>query len=531
MQKIFISYRRADTADVTGRVCDYLREHFGDEVLFKDVDSIPFGEQFPEAIEEAIAGCEVLIAMIGAQWLSITGRDGKRRLDNPNDFVRREVASAFAQGKTVVPVLVHGAPMPAASQLPGELEALPTTNAAPVRPDPDFASDMARLCRYLEDGAGFFTEAAQRRRYTRARRHELDGDYGAARADYLEYFGFDLPYLDPHLRFCDFLKVQEGRDEAREIYTQATARSGATAPKLAAIGLLPVARRDGAYQAFTAAHPDFAPAWYLWSELYSADRLGERSLDEVRRERELLQRFVELDQAGKFAPHCIDTELVSAWRRDAAERLEATQAKTDLLEMPVSVLWNHANTGWFGSIQLFEPALEVFWRAPGSEEFVATGMTRVRHHATGRPQPNLNITLPSDHPPGEGAIRYTNSDGRVVGPFPVQFDPAASNLSSSKETLRLTRQGWVSLRDYEGRVLLYFSHLLAYRGVLTRIEYGVGREQPDTEFAFAPWDGPGVAPITPETEICIEVPDSTRFVTVRLTYRDGTQSPVMRYTR
>lgn len=531
MQKIFVSYRRADSADVTGRVCDYLRNHFGDEVLFKDVESIPYGQQFPAVIEEAIAQCDVLLAIIGARWISITAHDGKRRLDHPGDFVRHEIVSALEREKTVVPVLVHGAPMPTPAQLPADLQALPTTNAAFVRPDPDFAADMARLCRHLEDHAGFLTAVAKRRRYALARRHELDGDYEQARHDYLEYFKYDLPFIDPHLRFCDFLKAREGRADAREIYAHATAGCEAIASRLAAIGLLPAARREQAYAAISNEHPDLAPAWYLRSGLYSADRLGDRSLDEIRRERDLLTRFVELDEAGQLAGHFIDAELVTRWRNDALERLEATRHQAGVLEQPLSVVWTPANDGWHGTIQIFEPALEIFWRAPATTTFVATGNSRVRDYATGQVRPNTHVLLASDQPAGEGALQYTNLDGRLVGPFKVYFDPQANALSSGKEILELTRQGWVEFRDWDERLLLYFSHLLAYRGVLSRIEYGLDCDEPDRDFSFPAAEASGVASITPDMAISVEVPQRTRYVTVRVTFIDGSQSRKMRFSR
>src|ERR1700752_1555576 len=107
---IFINYRREDTAGHAGRLHDVLNKRFHGAV-FMDVDKIEAGQDFVDVIDEAVGKCRVLIVMIGRQWLSVANLDG-RRLDNPDDFVRREIAAALIRDVTVVPVLVEGAGMP-----------------------------------------------------------------------------------------------------------------------------------------------------------------------------------------------------------------------------------------------------------------------------------------------------------------------------------------------------------------------------------------------------------------------------------
>ena len=86
--RIFISYRRIDSAGYAGRIYDRLVANFGVEAIFMDVDTIEGGTDFVKVLEDAVQSCDVLIALIGRQWLSVTDKDGKRRLDNPEDFVR-----------------------------------------------------------------------------------------------------------------------------------------------------------------------------------------------------------------------------------------------------------------------------------------------------------------------------------------------------------------------------------------------------------------------------------------------------------
>ena len=122
-QGIFISYRREDAAGYAGRLYDRLAAHFGADRVFMDVEGIEPGVDFVDAIERAVASCELLIVIIGNDWLSASAA-GKRRLDDPADFVRIETAAALARGIRVVPVLVESAAMPRADQLPPDLAPL-----------------------------------------------------------------------------------------------------------------------------------------------------------------------------------------------------------------------------------------------------------------------------------------------------------------------------------------------------------------------------------------------------------------------
>ncbi|MEM9151810.1 MAG: toll/interleukin-1 receptor domain-containing protein [Cyanobacteria bacterium P01_F01_bin.3] len=147
---IFISYRRSDSINEAGRIYDKLKGIFGDDHVFKDVDDIPYGADFVTHLDKAVAGCDVFIPLIGKNWLNVTDAQGHRRLDDPNDFVRIEIASALNRDILVLPILLSGATMPSASQLPENLQSLARRNAARVRYDPDFHRDMERIIKSLE---------------------------------------------------------------------------------------------------------------------------------------------------------------------------------------------------------------------------------------------------------------------------------------------------------------------------------------------------------------------------------------------
>lgn len=151
---IFISYRRSDSHDVTGRIYDRLSEHFGRDVVFKDVHSIPFGVDFRTHLNQGVGNCLVLVAVIGPSWLSVQDGDGKRRLDNPDDWVRAEIETALTREIPVIPLLVSGARLPKVAELPEPLKPLAYHNAAQARPDPDFHRDLDRLIRRLEEIVG-----------------------------------------------------------------------------------------------------------------------------------------------------------------------------------------------------------------------------------------------------------------------------------------------------------------------------------------------------------------------------------------
>jgi TIR domain len=147
--KIFISYRRDDSAGHAGRVHDRLQRAFGRDLLFMDVDSIPLGTNFVEVLDEEIAKCDALLAIIGPGWLDARDEKGQRRLEDPDDFVRIEIGTALKRGIRVIPVLLEGTHVPKADELPDGLKELALRNGLDVR-HASFSEDMERLIRGLK---------------------------------------------------------------------------------------------------------------------------------------------------------------------------------------------------------------------------------------------------------------------------------------------------------------------------------------------------------------------------------------------
>jgi TIR domain len=141
---IFISYRREETAANAGRLYDLLSDHFGEARVFMDIDSIVVGVDFTRAVIEAVSGCNILLALIGRDWLTITDSKGRRRIDNPNDWVRIEIETALQRDIRVVPVLVDGAVLPQADDLPPSLQPLVKRHALELSYT-GFRSEVTRL--------------------------------------------------------------------------------------------------------------------------------------------------------------------------------------------------------------------------------------------------------------------------------------------------------------------------------------------------------------------------------------------------
>jgi hypothetical protein len=168
--RIFMSYRREDTAYPAGWLYDRLAGHFGRSQVFKDIDSIELGDDFVEVINAAVESCDVLLALIGDRWLTATGQDGQRRLDNPGDFVRLEIEAALTRNVRVIPILVEGARMPGEDELPASLAKLAYRQALELSPS-RFAADTRRLLKVLDRTISEAQEQASQRAETEATRH------------------------------------------------------------------------------------------------------------------------------------------------------------------------------------------------------------------------------------------------------------------------------------------------------------------------------------------------------------------------
>ncbi|TXI38018.1 MAG: TIR domain-containing protein [Nitrosomonas sp.] len=157
MAKIFINYRRKDSAGYAGRLYDRLASHFGDEHVFMDIDQIEPGEVFDNVIQEKLKAVQVAVVLIGAHWLDIAEANGQRRLDDPGDWVRLEIAALLERDIRVIPVLVGGATLPKSTQLPECLVPLTRRQAIEITSHARFHADADKLIKALEKIVGVQT--------------------------------------------------------------------------------------------------------------------------------------------------------------------------------------------------------------------------------------------------------------------------------------------------------------------------------------------------------------------------------------
>jgi hypothetical protein len=148
--KVFISYRRDDSAGVTGRIYDRLTKRFGQDAIYLDVAAIPLGVNFEAHIQQVLKECVAQAVIIGPNWLDMRDSAGVRRLDKPDDYVRMEVEQGLKSGLVVIPLLVDSAAMPTADQLPSTLRELPLRNAWPIR-HTDFDHDIDVVIAAIEE--------------------------------------------------------------------------------------------------------------------------------------------------------------------------------------------------------------------------------------------------------------------------------------------------------------------------------------------------------------------------------------------
>jgi hypothetical protein len=146
---VFVSYRREDSREITGRICDRLNNEFGKQAIFRDVDSIPAGVDFREHISQSIDHCTMLVAIIGDRWLDAKNKKGERRLELTNDHLRVEIETALKKGIPVIPVLVKNGAMPEEDELPEGLKPLAYRNAIPIPEEPFFHNGVDLLIKEM----------------------------------------------------------------------------------------------------------------------------------------------------------------------------------------------------------------------------------------------------------------------------------------------------------------------------------------------------------------------------------------------
>ncbi|MEM7190299.1 MAG: hypothetical protein AAF439_11870, partial [Pseudomonadota bacterium] len=371
--------------------------------------------------------------------------------------------------------------------------------------------------------------------YANARMHEIQGDYPAARQDYLKFFAFQEPKVDPHLRFQAFLRVQEGRAGAEAFYDTLTRGQTDTVSRFAAALLAPTDRRLATLAGITAASPDFAPAFYELSQEYSAARLGAQSAADRKQEGDLLRRFLDLVEKGQFLTYFYDQQLAASQVEDARTRLAALGTTTTAaLENPVRLEPALANDDWIVNVGIGDTVTEIFVSHSGRDR-QSTGMGSLTDPVTGKPIPNYYFRLPVDTPALPIRISYLDALGRNQGPFELMFDPITALAADQKKMLLQLPNDWLYMRRHEGQQLAYFVSLIGRRCGLREVRYAINAMVPNKVFDVGICDTSNMQKVMevsrdlPLTALTVTLPSDDSYISVQLVFADGTQSQVRRY--
>ncbi|TIU53710.1 MAG: methyl-accepting chemotaxis protein, partial [Mesorhizobium sp.] len=205
--------------------------------------------------------------------------------------------------------------------------------------------------------------------YHNARVYELAGDMLNARRSYLAFAGFDVDAIDPYTRFAMLLRVQDGKAGAREVFGTLTEKAKAPSIKLVHLLQFDDAQRLDKLNAFIAANPDYAPAYFLLAQEFSEDRLGSQTLADKRSEAQALSKFVSYEQDGGLLKYFVDQTQLADWLDRSRSRLTALGDVLDTSRFVPTLTPMRSNAGWSMTISLPEPATAISWRLGDSGPF------------------------------------------------------------------------------------------------------------------------------------------------------------------
>jgi len=369
--------------------------------------------------------------------------------------------------------------------------------------------------------------------YHNARIHELSGNFSSARKEYTDYLFANLEAIDPWLSYLAMLKSAEGKAGAGEAMRyMADKLKPPTISYQTAVAMLDDGdARIAKLTKLAEANPDFGPLPWLISQEYSEARRGDQTLADKRAEKEWLEKFRAAHAAGKFEKFFIDKKEAQKWNETAEQRWAALNSTPDkVLENPISLTAQYSSGGWAIIFILTDfKAKELFYRLDGKGEFVSTGHLPTKNAQTGMPMIQTYVPLPN-LAPGEHTVeaKYIDRNDKSNGPYTLKFSTQGEELAQGKQILEMTKGSWLSFRDYDGKVLLYFTHLLSYRPVIKEIRYSLNSEALDKEYKFKPSDKMFIAG---DDVVYMSVPADTQYAAVQITYKDGTKSGVQKIMR
>jgi hypothetical protein len=201
----------------------------------------------------------------------------------------------------------------------------------------------------------------------------------------------------------------------------------------------------------------------------------------------------------------------------------------DSVNAPIAMFSRH-NGGWTVVFSIADPTLGISWRIGETSEFRETGFIDTLDPRTRKRMPNPSIELAADAPTATIQVRYVDASGELQGPFPIKFDPEAALIRDQRKILDMTATSWLSFREFNG-LLVYYSHLMSYRCAIREARIGIDTAVPDKLLKMPPCDPRDPSVIPHEAQPYIKLAPSTQFVSVELTYRDGSISEIKSFRR
>jgi Caspase domain len=196
---------------------------------------------------------------------------------------------------------------------------------------------------------------------------------------------------------------------------------------------------------------------------------------------------------------------------------------------PIAIFSRH-NGGWTVAFSIIDPTLGISWRMGDSGEFRETGFLDTLDPRTRKRMPNPAIELASDAPAATIYVRYIDAAGEMQGPFPIKFDPEAALIHDQRKILDMTATSWLSFREFNG-LLVYYTHLMSYRCAIREVRIGIDTTVPDKVLKMPPCDPKDPSAIPASAQPYLKLAPATQFVSVELTYRDGSLSEIKSFRR
>jgi hypothetical protein len=203
--------------------------------------------------------------------------------------------------------------------------------------------------------------------------------------------------------------------------------------------------------------------------------------------------------------------------------------QNDSVNAPIAMFSRH-NGGWTVVFSIVDPALGISWRIGDSGEFRETGFLDTLDPRTRKRMPNPSIELAADAAAATIQLRYVDASGEMQGPFPIKFDPEAALIHDQRKILDMTATSWLSFREFNG-LLIYYTHLMSYRCAIREVRIGIDSAVPDKVLKMPPCDPRDPSAIPHDAQPYLKLAPTTQFVSVELTYRDGSVSETKSFRR